>query len=122
MHDIDAPIPGYLEPNENHVEDLVDFAATWDRRAPMLIHCFAGISRSTAAAFITLCVLNPGVPEAAIAGRIRSVSPSAMPNRRLIALGDAVLGRRGRMIQAAVDMGIGQVELAAPFSLPGDLS
>ena len=46
-------------PCETHVADLVQFARDWDRKAPLLIHCWAGISRSTAAAFISLCALNP---------------------------------------------------------------
>ena len=48
-----------LAAEEEHVEKLVDFVSGWDRAAPMVIHCFAGISRSTAGAFITACALNP---------------------------------------------------------------
>ena len=69
-------------PSEAHVADLLDFVGKWDRTAPMVIHCYAGISRSTAAAFITLCALNPATPETLIARRLREASPSATPTRR----------------------------------------
>ena len=59
MHDIDELRDGYTPPSEAHVADLLDFVGKWDRTAPMIIHCYAGISRSTAAAFIALCALNP---------------------------------------------------------------
>ena len=53
MNDICQPQPGLVLPCETHVADLINFARDWDRQAPLLIHCWAGISRSTAAAFIT---------------------------------------------------------------------
>ena len=60
----------------------------------MLIHCFAGVSRSTAAAFIAACALAPNRDEATIARALRAASPTATPNARLVALADAALGRR----------------------------
>ena len=71
MNDISEPQPGLVPPNGDHICELLDFAIAWERRAPMLIHCWAGISRSTAAAFITLCALNPKVDEHRIAQGLR---------------------------------------------------
>ena len=119
MNDIAEPQPGLVPPGENHVAELIDFAIAWDRQAPMLIHCWAGISRSTAAAFITLCTLNPEVDEHRIAGAIRDASPTATPNRRLVDLADGVLGRKGRMAGAVESIGHGEMTLEAEvFSLP----
>src|SRR5262249_57462459 len=59
MNDICEPQPGLVLPRESHVSDLISFALAWDRKAPLLIHCWAAISRSTAAAFIPLSPLNP---------------------------------------------------------------
>lgn len=115
MHDIDELRDGYIPPSEAHVADLLEFVGKWDRTAPMIIHCYAGISRSTAAAFIALCALNPTTPEALIAGRLREASPAATPNRRLVMFGDAALGRSGRMIDAVAAMGAGEARLAKPF-------
>jgi predicted protein tyrosine phosphatase len=42
MNDICEPIMGLVLPCEEHVADLVQFALDWDRRAPLLIHCWAG--------------------------------------------------------------------------------
>ena len=74
----------------------------------MLIHCFAGVSRSTAAAFITACALNPAREEAQIARAIRSASPTATPNARLVAVADAMLERDGRMSAAIAAIGQGE--------------
>jgi predicted protein tyrosine phosphatase len=84
----------------------------------MVVHCYAGISRSTAGAFISACALNPQRDEAMIAWSIRRASPTAMPNRRLVSLADRLLGRGGRMIAAieAIGPGNGAAE-AHPFRL-----
>ena len=86
---------------------LVDFVTGWDRTAPLVVHCYAGISRSTAGAFITACALNPKRDERTIARLIRDASPTAMPNLRLVALADDLLGRKGRMIKAVDALGPG---------------
>ena len=89
----------------------------------MVVHCWAGISRSTAAAFAALCAINPGVDEELIARRLREASPTAYPNRLMIRLADAALGRRGRMVEAIEGIGRGVVALeAVPFSLRADHS
>jgi predicted protein tyrosine phosphatase len=119
MNDICEPQDGLVLPCENHVADLVDFALNWDRRAPLLIHCWAGISRSTAAAFITLCALNPGIDEQHLARALRAASATANPNRRLVQLADNVLDRAGRMIEAVESIGPGEfAEEASVFALP----
>lgn len=115
MHDIEVEMAGCVMPSAAHVVDLLDFVQSWDRQAPMLIHCYAGISRSTAAAFIALCALNPRTPEALVAKHLRRASAAATPNRRIVALGDEALGREGRMVDAAELIGRGQMDLARPF-------
>jgi len=107
MDDISMPLDGYVLPGEDHVAKLVDFVAGWDRVAPLVVHCYAGISRSTAGAFIAACALNPKRDERAIARLIRDASPTAQPNLRLVALGDHLLGRKGRMMKAVDSLGPG---------------
>lgn len=118
MHDIATEIEGFRAPAQEHVHQLIAFARRWPCHAPMVVHCFAGISRSTAAAFITACALNPARSEAAIARAIRDSSPTAFPNPRLVAFADQILGRDGRMIAAVQAIGRG-VESAEghPFRL-----
>ena len=121
MDDISNPMDGYTHPAEEHVHELIDFVQRWDRRAPIVMHCYAGISRSTAAAFIAACALSPAEDEAKIAARLRAASPTAYPNRRLVALADKHLKRGGRMSAAIETMGygIGAYE-AEPFTLALD--
>jgi predicted protein tyrosine phosphatase len=123
MNDICEPQPGLVLPCQNHVADLIDFACAWDRQAPLLIHCWAGISRSTAAAFISLCALNREGTEIDLAWALRRASPTAYPNRLLVALADEALGREGRMIAAVEKIGRGKVaEEAEVFALPALLA
>lgn len=115
MDDITTPIDGYVHPTEDHVGKLLAFVSGWDRSAPLVVHCFAGISRSTAGAFIAACALNPGRQEAAIARALREASPTANPNIRLVTLADGLLGRKGRMVEAIETIGPGS---AAPEGVP----
>jgi predicted protein tyrosine phosphatase len=107
MSDIIEPIDGHILPAEKHVAQLIAFARAWDRNEPLVIHCHAGVSRSTAAAFIIACALAPSRPETAIADAIRCASHTATPNRRMIAIADAMLKRNGRMIAAIERIGRG---------------
>ena len=119
MSDIDEPMDGRILPEREHIEQLITFANSWNRTTPMLIHCLAGISRSTAATFITLCTLNPEISEIQIARTLRKASPTAHPNRLLIELGDSLLKRDGKMIGAIENLGLGTIETEGdPFSLP----
>lgn len=118
INDIVEPQEGMILPGEEHVRRLVDFAGAWDGRHAMVIHCFAGISRSTAAAFITLCVTRPERREDEIAGRLRQASRFATPNARIVAIADGMLGRNGRMIAAIARIGRGAVAIEGlPFAL-----
>jgi predicted protein tyrosine phosphatase len=107
VDDIAEPIDGHIHPAEEHVVRLIDFVHKWERSAPLVVHCYAGISRSTAAAFIAACALRPRRDEASIAQAIRVASPTACPNRLLVALADHHLDRGGRMVQALEQIGPG---------------
>lgn len=118
MDDITEPIEGYNHPGEEHVANLINFTRRWDRKAPMVIHCYAGISRSTAGAFVAACALNPERSETKIAQAIRDSSATATPNMRIVTLADRMLGRRGRMIGAIQDIGPGRAAIEGdPFRL-----
>jgi len=107
MHDIALPIDGYITPGEAHVGRLIDFLGRWDRAAPMVIHCWAGISRSTAAAFTAMCIYHPDAKEMELAQKLRSASPIATPNPLIVAAADKLLGRDGRMSEAVDSIGRG---------------
>ena len=105
VNDIAEPTEGLVLPTEQVVTDLLDFGATWDETAPMVVHCWAGISRSTASAFILACERNPEVDERSIALAMRQAALHAYPNRRIVTLADDMMGRGGRMVDAIEAMG-----------------
>jgi predicted protein tyrosine phosphatase len=118
MDDINDPVDGYVAPAEQHVVELLAFVRSWDREAPLVMHCDAGISRSTAGAFVTACALNPRRDEMAIAWALRDASPTAMPNMRIVSLADRMLGRDGRMVMAVRAIGPGMAAYQSePFRL-----
>lgn len=122
VHDIEDEEEGMDPLCAMRTKMILDFVGGWDRSQPILIHCYAGISRSTATAFITACAQNPGADEEAIALALREASPTASPNRRFVALADAALGRGGRMSRAIERIGRGGSWLdigdARAFSIP----
>ena len=123
IHDISEPLVGYVPPGQEHIDQLIEFALDWGGRGPIVVHCWAGISRSTAAAYTALCAINPGASEEMIARRLREASPTAYPNRLMIRLADAALGRQGRMVRAVESIGRGvSASEAVPFSLAADHS
>jgi len=118
LHDISSPLDGYIIPDEEHVADLLSFVRRWDRRTPLVVHCYAGISRSTASAFAAVCALNPHRDEINIARTLRRASPTATPNIRIVLLADRLLSRDGRMIAAIETIGRGEIATeGTPFRL-----
>ncbi|HEX8046354.1 tyrosine phosphatase family protein [Rhizobium sp.] len=120
MNDISFAGTGDLiAPQETHVRAIVDFAKSWDRTAPLLIHCWMGVSRSPAAALIAALAVHPEEDDIALAHRLRAASPYATPNTRLVMIGDEVLGRKGRLVDAVKAIGRGaDANGNAPFVLP----
>lgn len=118
FHDVASNTPGLAAPGAHDMQRLLTFVRNWDRRAPLLIHCWAGISRSTAAGYIANCMLQPQRDEEELAWALRDASPSATPNPMLVKLADEALGREGRMRRAIFEIGRGADAFeGAPFSL-----
>ena len=109
MDDITEQMDGFVAPSDSHIERVLNFVRSWDRGAPLVVHCYAGISRSTASAFAAACMLNPHRDELSIARQIRAASPIASPNRLIVSLADKALGREGRMLRALDQMGPGSM-------------
>lgn len=103
IHDICAPEAGYILPQGDHITSLITFVEQWPAERPMLVHCFAGISRSMAAAMIALTIKSGD--ETASGRAVRRAAPHAQPNRRMIVLADELLGCDGRLIEARDAMG-----------------
>ena len=122
LHDVHMSTDGHVGPSAKHIAELLAFLDTWARTGPVLIHCRAGIGRSTAAAFIASCLFNPHADELELAQALRSASPSARPNESLVALADAAMNRGGRMNRAISETGRGlawpTIDESVPFELP----
>jgi predicted protein tyrosine phosphatase len=122
FHDIVEAREGLIAPDRRTVGAILDFARNWTDARPMLIHCWAGISRSSAAAYMIACARNPGC-EADIADELRRRAPFATPNRLMIALADDVLQRSGRMVEAIARIGRGADAFqGSPYELPASFS
>jgi predicted protein tyrosine phosphatase len=123
LHDVHEPAPGQVAPTPKHIEQLLAFLETWQRSSPLLVHCRAGIGRSTATAFIAACLHNPQIDEHTIALELRRASRLARPNLVLVKLADAAMGRSGRMATAIEetgrDLGWHECDENDPFEIPG---
>jgi predicted protein tyrosine phosphatase len=104
FHDIDLPAEGMQAPEPRHIESILAFGAAWAANGPVIVHCYAGVSRSTAAALTLIAQASPG-HEAAAARLLRQRAPHAKPNRRMIGLADEALGLGGRLVGAVEAMG-----------------
>jgi predicted protein tyrosine phosphatase len=85
---------------ESDVRCLIGLAKELNGSAgKVLIHCEAGVSRSSAAALILYtCLLGQGSEREAMERMLRQ-RPIARPNRRMVEIADNLLGRGGRLIR-----------------------
>lgn len=122
FHDVHMPGGEQIMPSSEHVRTLLRFLETWERNESLLIHCRAGIGRSTAAAFIAVCAVEPATDEHDVALALRRASPLARPNEVLVLLADRELGREGRMHRAIANTGYGQPPIDPQENEPFQLS
>jgi predicted protein tyrosine phosphatase len=103
FHDIIEPAPRQLAPSRDDVERLLAFGRELDEPAGnhLLVHCHAGVSRSTAAAALILAQAYPDRPAGRALEAVAQIRPRAWPNLRILEFGDAILGRDGEIIAAA---------------------
>ena len=126
LDDIRKPIDGYVTPEDQHVAELIEFLRDWNPQKNLLVHCWAGISRSSATAMIAACLHNPDSDENTIAAAIADASPTAYPNTLIISIADSLMKRGGRMSDAAQKIcddperlvKIRSVDGAEPFAIP----
>lgn len=105
FHDAHVAGPKNVLPSPDQVYSFLQFVAAWERKRPLLIHCRAGIGRSTAAAYIAACFANPSTDEYEVAVRLREVAPLARPNEILIKIADVAMDRGGRLTAAIAATG-----------------
>jgi predicted protein tyrosine phosphatase len=105
FHDVIDERPGQLAPSARDVDRLLEFGrgllAEPDASAHLLVHCHAGVSRSTAALILLLAQARPDRKAAEAVAEVVRVRPQAWPNLRILELGGARLGRRAELVAAA---------------------
>jgi predicted protein tyrosine phosphatase len=115
FHDVIEEEPGMEPPREEDVARLLAFGRDLMHEPPkdahLLVHCHAGISRSTASMALILVQALPGLPGREIMQQVLSIRPKAWPNLRIIEIGDALLGRDGEIIAAAAEVYRKQLEI-----------
>jgi predicted protein tyrosine phosphatase len=100
FHDAIEPDPGILLPQKSDVEAILTFGRDAAEAGGLLIHCHAGVSRSTAATLMILAQAHPDEGEESLADRLLLTRPQAWPNSRMIGFADEILGKRGRLVEA----------------------
>jgi predicted protein tyrosine phosphatase len=98
FHDAIEPEPDIVLPQKADVAAILAFGReVGDDVRHLLIHCHAGVSRSTAAMLMILAQALPHEKEDAVVDRLMQIRPQAWPNSRMIAFADEQLGRDGRL-------------------------
>ncbi len=107
FHDVIEPLPGRIPPERWDVDLLLAFgrdvtdAPGRAGGSHLLVHCHAGLSRSTAAAILILAQRYADRPANEALAEVARLRPRAWPNLRMLELGDAALGRNGEIVAAA---------------------
>src|ERR1700750_2404502 len=108
FHDVIEDETGRVPPSETDVARLLafgrDLTAEPGNNAHLLVHCHAGISRSTASMALILAQALPAVSAHQVMQEIVRIRPKAWPNLRIIEIGDAVLNRNGEIVAAAIEV------------------
>lgn len=105
FHDVIGPRAGYVLPEPEHVDAILAFGSDLIGVAHavephLLVHCHAGISRSTAAMAMLMAQADPSLDAASLYERLRQIRPKAWPNSRMIAFADRALHRGGELTAA----------------------
>jgi predicted protein tyrosine phosphatase len=102
--DIVDETPGKIAPQPNDAARILAFGRNLLKEPPpsahLLVHCHAGISRSTAAMALIMAQALPNESAGAIIERLHAIREKAWPNLRIIEYGDAMLGRHGTLVAA----------------------
>ena len=103
FHDIIDPMPGRSAPTRDDVVRLLAFGHELSdaEACHLLVHCHAGVSRSTAATALILAQAHPGLPAREVLDAVSRIRPRAWPNLRILEFGDELLGRSGEIAAAA---------------------
>ena len=92
--------PGDYSPHLSAIREILEFTSKQKRGDYLLVHCAAGISRSTAITFAALCQHAGLGLETDCFRALKRIRPCAAPNPLIVEFADSLLGRNGTMIHA----------------------
>ena len=105
FHDIIEETPGFIAPQHEHVGRMLEFGQELlcdpENVRHLLVHCHAGISRSTASMTLLLAQAQPDLSAAQVLAQVVHIREKAWPNLRILTLGEELLGRQGEFTKAA---------------------
>ncbi len=114
FHDVIESNPLLQPPRPDHVRGILTFGrdllAAPKADAHLVVHCHAGVSRSTAAMLLILAQAEPGRSAADMAAELLRIRAKAWPNLRIVEFGDQMLGSGGTLIDAATAIYRDQLE------------
>jgi predicted protein tyrosine phosphatase len=100
FNDIISHQLGLVHPRPEHIEAILRVGhSIRNDGGHLLIHCHAGVSRSTAAAAILMAQNSRQSGDELFAQLLR-LRPQAWPNSLMVRIGDDLLGRGGTLLKA----------------------
>lgn len=87
-------------PQAAHIREILRFGQAVPEDGRLLVHCLAGVSRSTAAAWAILCARQPKRAADELFWEVLDLRPIARPNVLMTALADKALKRQGTMVES----------------------
>jgi predicted protein tyrosine phosphatase len=114
FHDIIEETPGFKAPQPEHVAKVLGFGRDLlldpENLRHLLVHCHAGISRSTASMTLLLAQAQPQLDASAVLAQVVHIRPKAWPNLRILELGERELNRPGEFSGAVGAVYRAQIE------------
>ncbi len=111
FHDIEREAPGLVAPSEQHITSALSDLHNVPRHRPILVHCHAGISRSSAVAIVLAVARHKQAGEPADRAvsigisQVHAATPHARPNMKIIELGaDALHLNKTDFVERAWDL------------------
>ena len=94
--DINQPMDDYVIPQMSHIKRALEFADKIEDGS-LLVHCHAGISRSSAIALAVIAKrLGSGKEEEAV-NTLEHINPNCRPNKSIVEMADELLERDGKL-------------------------
>lgn len=102
FEDLDKVHESVITASESQVASALEFARA-NCVGPLLIHCHAGIARSTAVALAIIADRIGADKEGLAIAELLKLQPRAVPNLLVVTHADRLLGRGGKLLKTVKD-------------------